>query len=544
MTRYRVGDLTVDLARVQVTRGAEVLDLPGLTFDLLLCLLESAPSVVGHDRLVAEVWGGAAIADETITQRASLLRRALGDDPASPRYVATVRGRGYRLLPPVTPLSDLVATGPPALARPALARPSRFRWALASAVALAFVALVVVALVGAEAFRRQAETARMEKVLPVLSAAELTERGHAYLARHREEDNELAVELFRDALELDGADPSATIGLSLAFSQRATKFNRSPAWARRAEALARRSIAVRPGAAEAHHALGLALDAQGRVSEALAAYRRAATLDPRHAGAIASAAYLLAVRGELAEALRWNLRALALDADVPYVELQIAEILRTLGEHAAAEGWYRRALALRPDIVFVHGAYGTYLLERGDLAGAEGLARQALGRGIRRPEPLMIQGHVAWMQGREKIAGQLYRRAAAVNDRQSSADAYLAALGAPGEEPAVAEGATGTASCRTTRRSGADEWPLVPLADVLRCAGRGDRVAALEALDAAIDRGYRDDDWLLVHPGFASLRRDRMLQARIDRIRELIAAERARVQSAAWLPGELLGRSV
>lgn len=58
---------------------------------------------------------------ETLTQRVKLLRDALGDDPASPRYVAGVRGRGYRLIPPVVPVEpaapaaeDPVAGAPPA----------------------------------------------------------------------------------------------------------------------------------------------------------------------------------------------------------------------------------------------------------------------------------------------------------------------------------------------------------------------------------------------------------------------------------------------
>src|SRR6185503_12261684 len=58
---------------------------------------------------MTRVWHGAVVSPETISQRAKLLRDALGDDSRQPRYVASVRGRGYRLVADVTPLLPPVA---------------------------------------------------------------------------------------------------------------------------------------------------------------------------------------------------------------------------------------------------------------------------------------------------------------------------------------------------------------------------------------------------------------------------------------------------
>jgi tetratricopeptide (TPR) repeat protein len=370
------------------------------------------------------------------------------------------------------------------------------------------------------------------------SAAELTARGRTYLARHRDADNELAVSLFRRALGAADAGPAARVGLSLAYSQRATKFNRAPAWAEDAERLARQALDTRRDA-EGYHAFGLALDAQGRVSPALAAYRRAAELDPGHAGAIASAAYLLAVRGELAEALRWDLEALRLDADLPYVEIQIAEVLATLGHATAADVWFRRALALRPDNVFVHGSFARQRLRRGDVAGAEDLAHAAVERGVRRPEPLMILGHAAWMRGRGGEALRHYRRAEALNARQSGAAAYLAALAAGRHRPG--NGATPRPPCRPPQQGELDEWPDAAVSSALDCIAAGDRTGALAGLDAAIARGFRDAKWLRLHPAFAPLRGDPGFAARCARIRGLVAAEERRLRNADWLPSGLFG---
>ncbi len=95
---YRVGDLIVDIGQARVTRGEQHIPLPKLSFDLLVALIRRAPNLVSPDELMAQVWPGLVVSLETVSQRVKLLRDALGDDPKEPRYVAGVRGRGYRLI--------------------------------------------------------------------------------------------------------------------------------------------------------------------------------------------------------------------------------------------------------------------------------------------------------------------------------------------------------------------------------------------------------------------------------------------------------------
>src|SRR6185295_6301731 len=75
--------------------------LPKLSFDLLLVLIRAAPAVLSNDELMAQAWPGLVVNPETVSRRVKLLRDALGDDPRAPRYVAGLRGRGYRLVPEV-----------------------------------------------------------------------------------------------------------------------------------------------------------------------------------------------------------------------------------------------------------------------------------------------------------------------------------------------------------------------------------------------------------------------------------------------------------
>ncbi len=105
--RYGFADLTVDAAAGVVKRGEETVTLTPLSFDLLLTLVRRAPDVVRRQELMAVVWPNEFVSDDTLSQRVRLLREALGDIAAEePRYVASVRGWGYRIVPIVERLQN------------------------------------------------------------------------------------------------------------------------------------------------------------------------------------------------------------------------------------------------------------------------------------------------------------------------------------------------------------------------------------------------------------------------------------------------------
>jgi TolB-like protein/DNA-binding winged helix-turn-helix (wHTH) protein/cytochrome c-type biogenesis protein CcmH/NrfG len=100
--RFTIGDLFLDSGTVTVMRQGTEVSLPGLSFDLLLCLARHAPNVVTTETLMDEVWGQVVVSDETVKQRVKLLRQALGDSGSKPQYIAAVRGKGYRLIAAVS----------------------------------------------------------------------------------------------------------------------------------------------------------------------------------------------------------------------------------------------------------------------------------------------------------------------------------------------------------------------------------------------------------------------------------------------------------
>lgn len=106
---YQAGDLCVDPLRQRVLRGGVEIALPRRSFDLLLALVEVAPGMMTTAQLLDRVWPGLVVNTETVAQRVKLLRAALGDDARAPRYLQVLRGRGYRLVPPVLRVETTVA---------------------------------------------------------------------------------------------------------------------------------------------------------------------------------------------------------------------------------------------------------------------------------------------------------------------------------------------------------------------------------------------------------------------------------------------------
>ena len=87
-------------ARIARLRGEE-LDLSRKEFDLLAALMRRAGNVVKREDLMSEVWDTNWFGStKTLDVHVGWLRRKLGDDPAEPTYIETVRGVGFRFAAP------------------------------------------------------------------------------------------------------------------------------------------------------------------------------------------------------------------------------------------------------------------------------------------------------------------------------------------------------------------------------------------------------------------------------------------------------------
>ncbi len=91
--------LRIELARREITRHGRPVELSALEFDLLAALAGSPGRVFSRDQLLERVWGYDFFGDQRVVDvHIRSIRRALGDDAASPTIIGTVRGVGYKFL--------------------------------------------------------------------------------------------------------------------------------------------------------------------------------------------------------------------------------------------------------------------------------------------------------------------------------------------------------------------------------------------------------------------------------------------------------------
>lgn len=157
--RFRFDDFELDAQRRTLRRSGADVELRPLAFDALAHLVRHAGQVVTKDELIAAVWPGLVVTDDSIARCISDIRRALGD--VDQQIIKTVPRRGYTLAAPVErdgpgfdkpgpAAQGITDAGPP----PARGRPTR-RWILAAGVACLGVALAW----GVGALRRSADPA-------------------------------------------------------------------------------------------------------------------------------------------------------------------------------------------------------------------------------------------------------------------------------------------------------------------------------------------------------------------------------------------------
>ncbi|MEO8670758.1 MAG: winged helix-turn-helix domain-containing protein [Tahibacter sp.] len=515
---FLLDDLRIDPLRQQVERAGDTLDVGGLSFQLLRYLLEQGDRVVGFDELIQHVWAPAVVNEETVTQRVKLLRQALGDDGRNPRYVRSVRGRGYQL-----------CTAPRRMARPPVSA-SNPRASLRTAAMVA--AVVVASALGVGAWWQFHE--RPHAVNPPSPHEEMLQRARYYADIGQDENNARAVALYEQALRAEPANAGARVGLSRALSARMCLYNGGPPFAERAQTLAEVVIARTPNDSSAHAALAYSFDCRGDVDAAIREYEKAVALDPDgRYDSLASLANLYVTKGRLADALHNNVAVQKTGLKLRFLDLQIARNLELLGFTTEAEQRYEKLFWLYPDNVYANVAYPRALFVQGRYHEAESALSEALQRPLH-PSLFVLGAELALVRGDRASAEEMFAKAARLRPHQSLPATLEHLYTIPFDAAWVA--ARTEQQERDVEAGGPDAWLEVAQ---LRLAS-GDRDGAVAAVRRAVADGFRDRAWLqtspLLHaladqPGFAEV---------VNTLSRAVASERERVLAADWLPPDLV----
>jgi DNA-binding winged helix-turn-helix (wHTH) protein/WD40 repeat protein len=106
---FLIGGWRVEPTLNRLVRGGESLQLEHKAMDVLLCLVEHAGELVGKHDLLDAVWQTEYVSDNSLQRRIADLREALGDNAQQPRYIETIRKRGYRLIAEISGVDDEAA---------------------------------------------------------------------------------------------------------------------------------------------------------------------------------------------------------------------------------------------------------------------------------------------------------------------------------------------------------------------------------------------------------------------------------------------------
>ncbi len=389
---------------------------------LLLLLAESPRQLVEKDQLMAHVWPDTIVSDDALTRCVSRIRKTLQDDPKQPRIIETLPKRGYRLVAEQikwqhptssqTPRKDtplnagqnakLNTTNKTTIDSATPAQASRIKTtSLILAISVVAIASVSWSFFVAEETPNNSETHA------------LLRQADDYYHQMRRQDNEMAIELYQQAIALQPKSGSGSAGLANALVQQVVRWqsdssipeleeiNLRNAIAagrtqtpeakqklQRALALAERAVRLSPKDPKAFKALGFVQSASGDFELALDSYQQALKLNPDAWDVLINTGELLEMSGQLTQAIGYYEKAFAAMGKVyPENAAQIhpwyADMGATIGDKHQqlgnthdAEAWYRHVLSFAPFNANATQGLAAILFKNGDEAAAQRLCQE------------------------------------------------------------------------------------------------------------------------------------------------------------------------
>ncbi len=166
---YRFDDFQVDPEMWSLFRNGKEIHLEPVVLELLIYLISHRDRLVSRQELMDTVWGDTVISESALSKAVARLRKALGDDSVTHRYLETVHSRGYRFV------ADIVETERPGQADlpPGRTLATGMRGGLYAGAA-AMVVLIILAVFWPSAPQHEAASEQAIRSLAVLPLSNLT----------------------------------------------------------------------------------------------------------------------------------------------------------------------------------------------------------------------------------------------------------------------------------------------------------------------------------------------------------------------------------
>jgi pimeloyl-ACP methyl ester carboxylesterase/DNA-binding winged helix-turn-helix (wHTH) protein len=136
----RFADFELDRNAYELRSEGRPVKLERIPLDLLFLLIDRHDQLVTREEILERIWGKEVFldADSAINSAVRKIRRALHDDPEAPRFVATVRTRGYRFIAAVSEPSPQTSNDPEANVKDASIAAASVKYAKSGNVHIAY----------------------------------------------------------------------------------------------------------------------------------------------------------------------------------------------------------------------------------------------------------------------------------------------------------------------------------------------------------------------------------------------------------------------
>ncbi len=105
-SNFRFDDVRVEPQNFKVFKNNHEIQLEPKAFKLFLFLIENRGRLVEKNELLDAVWKDTFVTENALTREIAKLRKALGDDSKTPKYIQTVHTQGYRFIAEVSEIDD------------------------------------------------------------------------------------------------------------------------------------------------------------------------------------------------------------------------------------------------------------------------------------------------------------------------------------------------------------------------------------------------------------------------------------------------------
>lgn len=516
-------DLLVNTLQQSITKDGVALKIPDLSYRLLLALVEHAPEVVNREEIIKAVWQDRVVSDESLKQRVTRLRGVIGDKSDVPLYIAAVRGIGYRLIAPIERLDK-----PPELVAAPTQKHSRLNKKYYLLIGLC--SLLLIATSGLIIGNKSDPSAKVSppsnaQLNGQLNAQDYTNQAFSYYVRYHPRDNDIAATLYQKAIAADPNYHRAYAGLANVYAQGYLQFGKGYDWTEKSVELAQKAIILSQGNANSHKAMGLALLAQGKFTQAIAANKTSAKLNPNWAAPVNNNAAILQQKGLLVEAYRTNIAAIQIDVkdSFPYVHLGITFADLVMPEHAMKS--YQQGMLLRPDYLLAQNALAKYYADQQQYDKSLTIINQILANDIDNSRALYNGALSHLMLGQRTQAITFFERASkAMGSRYPlHARVRLAIL-----QNDVTLLESNRLIVEKTISQG-DEWSSYAYLLSLIHLNQGNDKQALEAFQQAVSSGFSDYRLARKDPMLAALQTNPDFISLVNQIAARVAGMREQV---------------